>query len=136
MATMPSQAFLNAKVREEGQPNVFVVEEVDITGGMGQMQEAPVILIPGICQVHPDPDPATVTLGNENPCFVFTVRKTTTSKKSVLQELKTIRLVSDMMAHPIFLSSWATNNIPTVRVMRVKVKCILFFTFRLNDPSH
>ena len=69
LATTTSPDSPNTKVKEEGQLNVFVVEEVVVTGGMGQVQEAPVILIPGICQVHPDPDLATVTLGlgNKNP---------------------------------------------------------------------
>ena len=135
MTTFPVCCNTKIKIREEEQANVFVVEEVIVRVGMGQMQEVPVSLIPGICQV-PDPDPATVTLGNENHFFVSTVRKTTINKKSVLLELKTIRLVYEMTVLPIILNNRATNSIPTTRVMRVRLNCIKFFSCRLNDPSH
>ena len=126
---------LSTKAREGGPLNVIVDEGVVAIGGMSGMKEAPVSLIPGIYQVL-DQDPATVTLGNKNHYFVSTVRRTTINKNSFLLELKTIHLVSETTVLTIILNNRATNNIPTVWVMTVKVKCILFFTFRLNDPSH
>ena len=98
-----SLAMAAQTVRGEAQDNVIVVEEAVILMGIGQMQEALVSLILGICQV-PDSDPATVTLWNKKPYFVFTAKRTIISKKSVLLGLKTIHLVSDMTALPIILN--------------------------------
>ena len=114
--------------------NVFVVEEDVARMGMVQVQEAPVSLIPGNNQV-PDPNSATAILGKGNLSLVFIAKRTIISKRSVLLELKTIHLVSEMMALPTILPK-VTNNSPTIPVMRVRASCIRFFSCRLNDPSH
>ena len=101
--SLDSPDSLSTKAREGEPLNVFVDGVVAATGGMNQMEEAPVSLVPGHNQV-PDPSPATVILGKENPYFASTVRRPTTSKKDVLLVSKTIHPVSDMMAPPIFLS--------------------------------
>ena len=123
-------------VKGETQDNNFGVEEDVVRAVMDRLQEAPVSLVPGHNQV-PDPNPATVTLGKENPCFASTARKLTTSKKDVLQESKTMRPVFEMMVLHIFQNNrGATNSSPTDQVTKVRAKCIRFFRCRFNDPSH
>ena len=123
------------KVKGEGLLNASAPEEDAETADTYREREAPVILVPGHNQ-DPDPNPATVTQAKEDRCFASTVRRQTTNRKDVSQESKTILLVSGVMVLAISLNSRATDSTQTDRVMRVKVKCIRFFTFGLNDPSH
>ena len=133
--TTTSMASPRTKVKGEGLLNASAPEEDAETADTYREREAPVILVPGHNQ-DPDPNPATVTQAKEDRYSASTVRRATTNKRDVSQESKTVIRVSEVTVLAISLNSRATDSTQTDRVMRVKVKCIRFFTFGLNDPSH